>query len=93
MTCIAPPKNWTSTYLPPDDTNLLYAEKDLKKLEIVVNEELLKLSEWLNSNKLSLNPTKTNFVVFHPYQRKLNYEINIKMFDNNSAKLVSLERN
>ena len=63
-----------------DDTNLLYAEKDLKKPNIVVNEELLKLSEWLNSNKLSLNPTKSNFVVFHPYQRKLNYEISIKNF-------------
>ena len=50
------------------------------------------MSEWLNSNKLSLNPIKSNFVVFHPYQRKLNYEINIKMFDNNSAKLISLER-
>ena len=79
-------------YLFADDTNLLYAEKDLKKLEIVDNEELLNLSEWLNSNKLSLNPIESNFVVFHPYQRKLNYEINIKIFDNNSAKLVSLER-
>ena len=92
MTCIAPPKNWTSTYFRMILTYYNYAEKDLKKLEIVVNEELLKLSEWLNSNKLSLNPTKSNFVVFHPYQRKLNNEINIKIFDNNPAKLVSLER-
>ena len=30
-------------YLFADDTNLLYAEKDLNKLEVVVNEELLKL--------------------------------------------------
>ena len=80
MTCIAPPKNWTSTYLPMILTYYNYTEKDLKKHDIVVNEELLKLSEWLNSNKLSLNPTKSNFVVFHPYQRKLNYEINIKNF-------------
>jgi len=41
-------------YLFADDTNLLYAEKDLNKLEVVVNEELLKLCKWLNSNKLSL---------------------------------------
>ena len=41
---------------------------------------------------LVLNPTKSDFVVFHPYQRKLNYEINIKFFYNNSAKLVSHER-
>ena len=39
-------------YLFADDTNLLYmyAEKDLKKHDIVLNEELLKLSEWLNSS-------------------------------------------
>ena len=35
-------------YLFADDTNLLYAEKDLNKLEVVANEELLKLCEWLN---------------------------------------------
>ena len=32
-------------YLFADGTNLLYAEKDLNKLEVVVNEELLKLCE------------------------------------------------
>ena len=47
-------------YLFADDTNLLYAENDLNKLEVVVNEELLKLCEWLNSNKLSLNVSKSN---------------------------------
>ena len=78
-------------YLFADDTNLLYAENDLNKLEVVVNEELLKLCEWLNSNKLSLNVSKSNFVIFHPYQRKLNREVNLKILDNNSE-LVSLER-
>ena len=34
-------------YLFVDDTNLLYAEKDLDKLEVVINEVLLKLYEWL----------------------------------------------
>ena len=78
-------------YLFADDTNLLCAEKDLNKLEVVVNEELLKLCEWLNSNKLSLNESKSNFVIFHPYQRKLNREVNLKILDNDSE-LVSLER-
>ena len=78
-------------YLFADDTNLLYAENDLNKLEVVVNEELLKLCEWLNSNKLSLNVFKSNFVIFHPYQRKLNREVNLKILDNNSE-LASLER-
>ena len=56
---------WTQNYQ-FNCANLLYAEKDLNKLEFVVNEELLKLCEWLNSNKLSLNVSKSNFVIFHP---------------------------
>ena len=64
-------------YLFADDTNLLYAEKDLNKLEVVANEELLKLCEWLNWNKLSLNVSKYNFVIYHPYQRKLYRNVNL----------------
>ena len=79
-------------YLFADDTKLLYAEKDLNKLEVVVNEGLLKLCEWLNTNKLPLNVSKSNFVSFHPYQRKLYREVNLKILDNNSEQLVSLER-
>ena len=79
-------------YLFADDTNLLYAGKGLNKLEVVVNEELLKLCEWLNSNKSSLNASKSNFVIFYPYQRKLDREVNLKILDDNSKQLVSLER-
>jgi hypothetical protein len=39
-----------------DDTNLLYADKNLKFLQTIVNnEDLIKLNDWLVSNKLSLN--------------------------------------
>ena len=79
-------------YLFAGDTNLLYAEKDLNKLEVVVSGELLKLCEWLNSSKLSLTVSNSNFVIFHPYQRKLYREVNLKILDNNSEQLVSLER-
>ena len=46
-TCIVPLKSLIFTYLfaARDDANLLYAEKDLNKLEDVVNEELLMLCE------------------------------------------------
>ena len=77
-------------YLFADDTNLLYAEKDLNKLEVVINEELLKLCEWLNSNKLPLKVSKSN-IIFYPYQRKLYREENLKILDNNSEQLVSLK--
>ena len=37
-----------------DDTNLLYANKNLKSLEKTVNNELVRVSGWLNANKLTL---------------------------------------
>ena len=53
-----------SFYLFADDTNLLYADKNVKSLEETVNNELLKVSEWLNANKLTLNAKKSNYVIF-----------------------------
>lgn len=41
-------------YLFADDTNLLYSNKDLNDLEKVVNDELAKVGDWLDANKLSL---------------------------------------
>ena len=38
-----------------DDTNLLYADNDLRSLETTVNHELIKFYNWLTANKLSLN--------------------------------------
>jgi hypothetical protein len=51
-----------------DDTNILYADKNLKSLETIVNKEL-EVCEWLNSNKLTLNLRKTNYVIFRPHKK------------------------
>ena len=40
-------------------------------LESLINSELEKVFTWLCANKLSLNSDKSNFVIFHPIQRKL----------------------
>ena len=45
-------------YLYADDTNLLYADRDLKSLESTLNTELINVCNWLTANKLSLNITK-----------------------------------
>ena len=37
-------------YLFADDKNILYANNNLRSLESVVNEELKKVCEWLNTN-------------------------------------------
>ena len=43
-----------SSYLFADDTYLLYADKNLRSLEITVNEELRSIGNWLMAYKLSL---------------------------------------
>ena len=76
-------------YLFADDTNLLYADKNLKSLESTVNAEIFRVYNWLIANKLSLNIKKSNFVIFSPRQKKLNHQVNLKVFDhyNNSIML------
>ena len=51
-------------YLFADDTNIFYEGSNLDVLERTVNKELKKLSLWLNANRLALNISKTNFVIF-----------------------------
>ena len=65
-----------------DDSNLFYAHKSLQFLEIHLNEQLCKVGQWLRVNKLSLNVDKSNFVVFHPPQKKVCYSINLLINDN-----------
>ena len=78
-------------FLFADDTNAVYADKNLKSLESTVNQELCKLFDWLTANKLTLNIKKTNFVIFRPAQRKLTYHPKIMIFDNDQNKNVALE--
>ena len=51
-------------FLFADDTNIYFDSYDLKSIEKIVNEELKKLTLWLNVNRLALNVSKTNFVIF-----------------------------
>jgi hypothetical protein len=61
------------------DTNLYYESKDLKKIEKVVNKELNKIFQWLCSNRLALNISKTNFVIFHPFNKPMKEVITLKI--------------
>ena len=56
-----------------------------------MNKELKHVSDWLTANKLTLNIKKSNFVLFHPHQKKLDYTSNLKIFDHKSSTQISLE--
>ena len=53
-----------------DDSILFLTDLSLDTLETRVNQELKHVHDWLCANKLSLNIDKTNFVIFHPFQKK-----------------------
>ena len=54
-----------------DDTTL-YCNLNGVNFEVKLNNELSKISEWLSSNKLSLNIKKTKFFFFHMVYEKKN---------------------
>ena len=78
-------------YLFANDTNILYAEKNLRDLETIVDNELQNLYSWLTANKLTLNIKESNFVIFHPYQKRLAFQPKLCMFDNEKNIYVCLE--
>ena len=78
-------------YLFADDTNILFAQKNLKVIETEINTELCKLYDWLTSNKSTLNISKSNFVIFHPKQNNPNYKPKICLFDNEKTGYPTLE--
>ena len=70
-----------------DDTNLIFANKKLSTIENVMNYELKHLVEWLRTNKLSLNESKTELIFFHHANKKIE-NISIKL---NKVKLQACE--
>ena len=45
------------------------------------------------SNKLTLNTTKTNFVIFHPYQKKVTYQPSLYMFNKKNGNVTLESKN
>ena len=55
-------------FLFADDTTILYSSKNIVELIDTVNKELLTLTDWFRANKLSLNVSKTNYIIFQNYK-------------------------
>ena len=58
-----------------DDTTLFCNFNDPNITEETLNEELKKLTRWLNANQLSLNVGKTKFMVFHSARKVVRYPV------------------
>ena len=62
-----------------DDTNLLFSNKNPKVMEKILNQVLKYVFEWLCANRLSINVTKTEFIIFKPPKKPLNQRIVLKL--------------
>ena len=65
-----------------DDVNFFYENKSLQILQNRINSELINVHTWLSANKLSLNIEKSNFIIFHPPQKRL-LDFSFNLFLNN----------
>ena len=68
-----------SFHLFADDTNIYCSSKNLNDLELILNQELNAVAEWVKSNRLALSILKTNFVLFHFKRLKPYKSLNLKI--------------
>lgn len=63
-----------------DDVSIIYKSDNTSSLNKVMNDDLLSIYEWFTANKLVMNVKKTNYMLFHHKQRRLdtnNIDINV----------------
>ena len=56
-----------------DDTNILYSNKSMKKINKHINHDLslTVVVQWLRSNKISLNADKTEIIIFRSKRKQI----------------------
>ena len=65
--------SYTTPILFADDTTLVRSGTDLIDLFRNVNNDLIRVQEWCEVNKLSLNSKKTKYIVFKPSKKHIHY--------------------
>ena len=68
---------YSTTFLFADDTGILYSSPDLKDIEEKVNFDLRCLSTWLKANKIALNTTKTEVILFRDPRKSITSPIKL----------------
>ena len=71
--------NKIKTYLFADDTNIYLESEAISELVQIVNKELKLVKKWIDANLLSLNISKTNYIIFHSPAMPIPTDIVIKI--------------
>ena len=72
-----------------DDTNAFYSNPCLKTLYNTIQNEMNKVVKWLKANKLSINASKTKFVIFKSKNKSLLNTDNTIKINNDLVKQVT----
>ena len=71
--------NYSKTRHFADDTNLIIKGKSPKKLQKQLNLDLRSLCNWLKANKISLNVSKTELLIFRHPNKKIDFDFRLKI--------------
>ena len=62
-----------------DDTNITYSHKSLKKVNKFISHDLSLLVQWLRANRISLNTSKTEIILFQTKNKKITKNLNFRI--------------
>lgn len=62
-----------------DDTSVLSSSKNISTLFEDINSKLEELNTWFISNKLTVNYSKTNYIIFSGHHNRIFHNFNVKM--------------
>ena len=87
--------NYSTVHHFADDTNLLITGKSLKSIKKRANIDLKLLYNWLKANKISLNSSKTEAILFRHPNKAINYDLKLKIdgkkiYLNNTVKYLGV---
>ena len=72
-----------------DDTNAFYSDTNVKALNQTLNNALIKVSKWLQVNKLTLNIKKTQVILFNAKNKKVKEPLKLKINGENIKQVNS----
>ena len=74
-----------------DDTCLIFTAPNLASLTTIMNTELQNLSIWFDSNKLTVNPSKSNFLFMPPKINKPFPQTNVILSNISIPQCISIK--
>ena len=62
-----------------NDSNILYCSKSLKKINKYINHDLSQIVQWLRANRISLNASKTELIIFRTKNKSITKQLNFRI--------------